>query len=163
MTRNKAIAAYLIGLPALGGVFGLLSYVAYRLINGNDSTFVFVMMMAVWGGFGIVVGGHGAFQTIRTEKKINELWRIFNMGEMKNEYREIESTLDLLLMVLSDSFSESESIEVQEFIGVGEYGIALETIIDIINEGSKNITNEAEFLIEKAGRIMNMDATSILG
>ncbi|WP_425249406.1 hypothetical protein [Enterobacter hormaechei] len=44
---------------------------------------------------------------------------------MKNEYREIESTLDLLLMVLSDSFSESESIEVQEFIDVGEYGIAL--------------------------------------
>ncbi len=71
--------------------------------------------------------------------------------KMKNEYREIESTLDLLLMVLSDSFSESESIEVQEFIDVGEYGIALETIIDIINEESKNITNEAEFLIEKQG------------
>ena len=60
------------------------------------------------------------------------------------------------------SFSESESIEVQEFIDVGEYGIALETIIDIINEESKNITNEAEFLIEKAGRIMNMDTTSIV-
>ncbi|WP_159280107.1 MafI family immunity protein, partial [Klebsiella pneumoniae] len=42
------------------------------------------------------------------------------------------------------------------------YGIALETIIDIINEESKNITNEAEFLIEKAGRIMNMDTTSIV-
>ncbi|CAJ0563717.1 MULTISPECIES: MafI family immunity protein [Gammaproteobacteria] len=81
---------------------------------------------------------------------------------MKNEYRKIESTLELLLMALSDSFSECESIEVQEFIDVGEYGIALETIIDIINEESKNITNEAEFLIEKAGRIMNMDTTSIV-
>ncbi|MDF3655439.1 hypothetical protein P3S47_23550 [Enterobacter hormaechei] len=39
---------------------------------------------------------------------------------------------------------------------------SLETIIDIINEESKNITNEAEFLIEKAGRIMNMDTTSIV-
>ncbi len=47
----------------------------------------------------------------------------------------------------------------QEFIDVGEYGIALETIIDIINEESKNITNEAEFLIR---RIMNMDTTSIV-
>ncbi|EGR4190764.1 hypothetical protein V2053_002360 [Vibrio cholerae] len=72
MTRNKAIAAYLICLPALGGVFGLLSYVAYRLINGNDSMFVFVMMMAVWGGFGIFIGAYGVFHTIRTEKKINE-------------------------------------------------------------------------------------------
>ncbi|EGR1273164.1 hypothetical protein KS670_003951 [Vibrio parahaemolyticus] len=72
MTRNKAIAAYLICLPALGGVFGLLFYAVYRLINGNDSMFIFVIMMPVWGGFGISVGAYGAFQTIRTEKKINE-------------------------------------------------------------------------------------------
>lgn len=49
-------------------------------------------------------------------------------GKMKNEYRKIETTLDLLLMALPDSFSESESIEVQEFIDAGEYGIALETL-----------------------------------
>ncbi|CAJ0563715.1 hypothetical protein DJICPGNB_19665 [Proteus mirabilis] len=34
--------------------------------------FVFVMMMAVWGGFGIFIGAYGVFHTIRTEKKINE-------------------------------------------------------------------------------------------
>ncbi|MEC4752129.1 hypothetical protein [Klebsiella pneumoniae] len=55
MTRNKAIAAYLICLPALGGVFGFLFYAVYRLINGNDSMFIFVIMMTVWGGFGISV------------------------------------------------------------------------------------------------------------
>lgn len=80
---------------------------------------------------------------------------------MKNEYRKIESTLDLLLMALSDSFSESESIEVQEFIDAGEYGIALETLINIIEEESKSIPKEALSLAKKAGECMDVDINAI--
>ncbi|KGD63327.1 isoleucyl-tRNA synthetase [Alcanivorax nanhaiticus] len=82
-------------------------------------------------------------------------------GKMKNEYRKIESTLELLLMALSDSFSECESIEVQEFIDAGEYGIALQTLIDIIEEESKSISKEALLLAKKAGECMNMDSNTI--
>tara|TARA_R100001440_G_scaffold74849_2_gene100788 strand:- start:66 stop:353 length:288 start_codon:yes stop_codon:yes gene_type:complete len=67
----------------------------------------------------------------------------------------------LLLMALSDSFSECESIEVQEFIDAGEYGIALQTLIDIIEEESKSISKEALLLAKKAGECMNMDSNTI--
>lgn len=80
---------------------------------------------------------------------------------MMNDYQKTENTLGSLLAVLADSFTESESNEVKEFIDAGEYGIALETLIDIIEEESKSISKEALLLAKKAGECMDMDSNTI--
>jgi hypothetical protein len=80
---------------------------------------------------------------------------------MMNDYQKIENTLCSLLGVLADTFTESECNEVKEFIDAGEYGIALETLIDIIEEESKSIPKEALLLIKIAGECMDMDSNTI--
>ena len=51
------------------------------------------------------------------------------------------------LLAGSLPFSPSESDEIKHFLDVGEYGIALETLIDIINEEGKSISRRALGLI----------------
>ncbi|RCW63253.1 hypothetical protein DET61_11920 [Marinobacter nauticus] len=80
---------------------------------------------------------------------------------MMNDYQKIENALGSLLAVLADSFTESEFNEVKEFIDAGEYGIALETLIDIIEDESKSISKEALLLAKKAGECMDMDSNTI--
>jgi hypothetical protein len=62
-------------------------------------------------------------------------------------YVEIEKLLLEILNLLSNNFSRSEIQEVQVFIDVKEYGLALETIADIIYEENKQISNHILDLI----------------
>lgn len=66
---------------------------------------------------------------------------------MGNDLAAIESSLTLLLSQLSSALSRSEAQEVRDFIDVGEYGLALETLVDIVAEEEKSISAEALRLI----------------
>jgi hypothetical protein len=52
-----------------------------------------------------------------------------------------------LLSLLSSALSWSEAQEVRDFVDVGEYGLALETLVDIVTEEEKSISAEALRLI----------------
>lgn len=77
------------------------------------------------------------------------------------DYQIIEELLVRLLCLLVNVFSESESGEVQEFIDAGEYGLALETFIDIVDEESKTISHEMLELAKQAAAAMKLDSKAV--
>jgi hypothetical protein len=80
---------------------------------------------------------------------------------MKNQhFNQIEILFNKLLQLLFAIFTESEMKEVQEFIDVGEYGVALETLCFIIDEENKVITNRVYDLIAELGTSMDMGTES---
>jgi len=78
-----------------------------------------------------------------------------------NNYQYIEEILLRLLGLLLAVFTESEKSEVQEFIDVGEYGLALETLVDIVYEEDKQISSEALRLVQELAEVMQMDANTL--
>jgi hypothetical protein len=75
----------------------------------------------------------------------------------ENNFKLIEVLLLRLLLLLKVVFTDSETQEVQDFIDVGEYGIALETLVEIIIEESKLISIEALDLIKKIAVLLELD------
>lgn len=73
------------------------------------------------------------------------------------DYKSIENLLSRLLGLLSDVFRESEKSEVDGFVDAGEYGLALETLVDIIFEERHSITVESSELIYELTDLMQMD------
>lgn len=71
------------------------------------------------------------------------------------DYKLIENLLVRLLSLLVCVFSDSEANEVQEFIDAGEYGLALDTLIDIIDEESKSISQEVVSLAKQLRLLWN--------
>ena len=82
---------------------------------------------------------------------------------MNHNYKNLENLLVRLLALLSEKFSNTEVQEVQEFIDVGEYGLALETLVDIVDEGSKQITSEVLILVKELAEAMEMDDKVLVG
>ncbi|HET7832820.1 MAG TPA: MafI family immunity protein [Gallionella sp.] len=62
-----------------------------------------------------------------------------------------------LFELLRPTFTESEISFIQEFVSAGEYGLALETIVAIVVEGDKKISDEALGLIFKLVDAMKFD------
>ena len=59
-----------------------------------------------------------------------------------SNYDEIESLLARLLNAAAPAMSDAEQAEVQRFVEVGEYGLALETAVAIYSEEHKRATTE---------------------
>lgn len=76
---------------------------------------------------------------------------------MKENYQYIEKLLVRLLNLLDIVFAEPELKEVQDFIDVGEYGLALETLVDIVAEEDKQISGEALKLVKELSVAMLLD------
>lgn len=79
------------------------------------------------------------------------------------EFDEIESLFARLLAVARTVLSESDCAEVQHFIDVGEYGIALETAVGAYVEAKKTASRETQDLIQRLALAMEMDAEGLLG
>jgi hypothetical protein len=73
------------------------------------------------------------------------------------DYQHIEKLLIRLLDLLNTVFVASERKEIIEFIDVGEYGLALDTLVDIVDEENKKIPNEALILIKELAIAMQID------
>ncbi len=55
-------------------------------------------------------------------------------------YDELEARLGSILLTLGSQFSFEESREVSHFLDVGEYGLALQTLTDLLIEERKKIS-----------------------
>ncbi len=64
--------------------------------------------------------------------------------------------------MLKETFSASEIAEVREFIDAGEYGLALETTVDIFVEERKVAPQEIAVMIENLANAMQLTSVSYL-
>ncbi|MCS4295489.1 hypothetical protein M2375_003732 [Comamonas sp. BIGb0152] len=78
------------------------------------------------------------------------------------DFKNIEYLLSQLMLEAQLVFSDVEMSEVQRFIAVGEYGLALETIVDIYFEEKKVASMRAINIIESLAYAMSMDPISLL-
>lgn len=76
---------------------------------------------------------------------------------MTYNYQYIEELLLRLLDLLTSVFTDSEKREVQDFMDAGEYGLALETLVDIVNEENKQISSESLKLVYELAEVMQLD------
>lgn len=75
-----------------------------------------------------------------------------------NDYEIVESLLTRLLGALRGVFSNSEIAEVSDFFDVGEYGLALDTAVDIFVEEGKVATDDVIVLVEELATAMELSA-----
>lgn len=75
----------------------------------------------------------------------------------KDLFKLIEKIFLDLLSIVESVFSKSEISEVQEYIDFGEYGLALDTFIDILIEEDKIISPRVVPVLEKLIRLMELD------
>ena len=73
------------------------------------------------------------------------------------DYQYIEDMLLRLLGLLLETFTDSEKSEVQDFIDAGEYGLALETLVDIVTEENKQVSGESLALVCELADVMQLD------
>ena len=73
------------------------------------------------------------------------------------DYLSIKKLLLRLLSLLLEIFTDSEKGEVQDFIDAGEYGLALETLVDIVVEEDKQIPCESLALVCELADVMQLD------
>lgn len=74
-----------------------------------------------------------------------------------NDFNLIESLFARLLSSLVGIFSESEIKEVQDFLGAGEYGLALDTVVDIYTEENKKADPAVISLVGDLATMMKLD------
>ena len=65
------------------------------------------------------------------------------MIERQSSFEELKCELASLVDALAHSLSEAERGEVMEFVDVGEFGVALETLVDVIVEEQKELPQSA--------------------
>ncbi|MCL2896125.1 MafI family immunity protein [Brenneria tiliae] len=81
---------------------------------------------------------------------------------MNVDYQEIEKNFSELIISLSKAFTPEEINEITEFIDHGEYGLALDTVIDIITEEDKEISHDNFNIIVKLSNIMDLETDVII-
>lgn len=79
-----------------------------------------------------------------------------------SSFEEIELLFSKLLAAAVPVLSDSERAEVQKFIDVGEYGLALETAADIFGEENKVASADVVMLIGRLAEEMLMESAPLL-
>lgn len=80
---------------------------------------------------------------------------------MNIEYQEVEENFGNLISLLNKSFISKEIDEIKDFVDYGEYGLALDTLIDIIKEENKEINNDIFQYIAKLSNLMEQNTEAI--
>jgi hypothetical protein len=83
------------------------------------------------------------------------------MSQMK-EYKEIEESFSLLISALDTVFVKNELAEVQHYLDHGEYGLALEAVVDIFIEEQKTATLEVMEIIKYLAESMSISSDPLL-
>ena len=73
-------------------------------------------------------------------------------------FDEIELLFGKLLLEVNAILSESELTEIRSFIDVGEYGLALQTAVDIFLEEGKTLTSKVISLMVQLATAMSMES-----
>lgn len=75
-----------------------------------------------------------------------------------SDFTIVESLFSQLLSALNGVFSVSEIAEVSEFVDVGEYGLALDTTVDIFVEEGKVASDDVIVLVQSLAAAMELPA-----
>jgi hypothetical protein len=75
---------------------------------------------------------------------------------------EIESLFSILLVAANETLSPQECAEIQEYIDVGEYGLALRTTVAIYVEEAKIATSGIRDLIKRLAQLMDINPEELL-
>ena len=78
-----------------------------------------------------------------------------------SKFQHIESWFAELHTAAAAGLSSTELDEIQKFIDVGEYGLALEVAVDICAEEKKAASTEVISIIERLAAAMDLDATPL--
>lgn len=78
------------------------------------------------------------------------------------DFNKIEMMFSDLLKTTLESMSDAERAEIQSFIDVGEYGLALETAVDIHAEEAKPPAEAFLHQVELLAVAMSMDEREVL-
>lgn len=73
-----------------------------------------------------------------------------------SDFELIESLFVRLIFLLAAVFSESEIFEVREFVDAGEYGLALDTVVDVFVQEKKIATTKIVSLIRDLAAAMEL-------
>jgi hypothetical protein len=76
---------------------------------------------------------------------------------LENYYDELETRLGSILLTLGPQLSPEESWEVNHFLDVGEYGLALQTLTDLLIEERKKIRRGTYNDIAEVAKRMGME------
>ena len=76
---------------------------------------------------------------------------------MNIEYQDVEENFGNLISLLNKSFISKEIDEIKDFVDYGEYGLALDTLIDIIKEENKEINNGIFQYIAELSNLMEQN------
>ncbi|WP_164918693.1 MafI family immunity protein [Rhizobium acidisoli] len=82
---------------------------------------------------------------------------------MSRRFEEIESSFQCLMEAARTELSESECAEIQEYVDVGEYGLALRTAFAIYAEENKIASIAVRELIHRLASAMAIDVDQLLG
>ncbi|MFZ6727265.1 MafI family immunity protein [Undibacterium sp. MH2W] len=75
-----------------------------------------------------------------------------------SDFTIVESIFSRLLSALNGVFSVSEIAEVSGFVDVGEYGLALDTAVDIFVEEEKVASDDVIVLVQSLAIAMELPA-----
>ena len=78
------------------------------------------------------------------------------------EFEEVELMFKSLLSESKLVLSDLECAEIQEYIDVGEYGIALKTAVSIYVEENKVASDEVKVLVSRLAKEMLIEPDSLL-
>jgi hypothetical protein len=81
---------------------------------------------------------------------------------MTGQFEEIEGLFGQLLTASRPIMSETELQEVRHLIDVGEYGLALETLVDIFAGEKRKPGADVTLRIENLADKMSIDATALM-
>ncbi|MDC8756612.1 MafI family immunity protein [Janthinobacterium sp. hw3] len=62
-----------------------------------------------------------------------------------------------LLRMLEEIFSAAEIAEVREFLDAGEYGLALDTLVDIVVEEGKRVDDDVALRVRMLATAMRLE------
>lgn len=79
-----------------------------------------------------------------------------------SNFEEIELLFSNLLVATASELSDSERAEVQRFIEVGEYGLALETAADIYAEEKRTASADVLAQVRCLAAAMSIEAEPLL-
>lgn len=91
---------------------------------------------------------HGASHKLTTKSKVIKM----------TDFTVVESLFSRFLQAVQGVFSPSEIAEVSDFVNVGEYGLALDTAVDIFVEEQKVATGNVIVLAEELAITMGVSA-----
>jgi plasmid maintenance system antidote protein VapI len=72
-------------------------------------------------------------------------------------YKYLDSQLRNLILAPGEWLTQDEFKEVSDFIDVGEYGVAFETLCSLLVEENKGITQEKYQKIAELGKVMGIE------